>query len=374
MRPPLSPRMDPTRRCLKPENWPALDREAWARANEAVDVLDAGGAGARWPPATRRGISQSYGRWLTWLTFERPSVLALPFVERMQPEPIAAYISHLQRVNASCTVWGRIRLLAHAVVAMAPETDLIWMRSVIARLHRMMRPVRLKRHRLVEPAELFALGMATMVEAEAANASDWRQAEHYRDGLMIALLAARPLRLRNFTDIEIGRHLAHRSAGYQLRFEASEMKGRRAPLEFPLPTALVGCLEKYIATYRPVLSRRSEGGPPTPRLWVSSKGTPLPDYSLYLRIVTLTRARFGHPINPHLFRDCAATSIAERDPEHVLITKEILGHSTMRASERYYNHARSQLAISTYQAHVLALRRRIRKRPDRVGPKKFRKV
>jgi integrase len=342
-----------------------MDREAWARANEAVDILDTGGAGARWPSATRRGISQSYGRWLTWLTFERPSVLSLPFVERMQPEPIAAYISHLQRVNASCTVWSRIRLLANAIFAMAPETNLTWMRPVIARLHRMMRPVRIKRHRLVEPAELFALGIATMLEAEAANAPDWRQAERYRDGLMIALLAARPLRLRNFTDIEIGRHLSHRGAGYQLRFERSEVKARREPLEFPLPIALVAYLERYIATIRPVLCLRSNGGPPTSRLWVSNKGMPLPDYSIYLRIVTLTRARFGHPINPHLFRDCAATSIAENDPEHVRITKEILGHSTLRTSERYYNHARSQQAITIYQAHVLARRRRIRKRPVR---------
>ena len=27
-----------------------------------------------------------------------------------------------------------------------------------------------------------------------------------------------------------------------------------------------------------------------------------------------TTARFGHTVNPHLFRDCAATSIAIEDP------------------------------------------------------------
>ena len=30
--------------------------------------------------------------------------------------------------------------------------------------------------------------------------------------------------------------------------------------------------------------------------------------------------RFGHALNPHLFRDCAATSIAIEDPDHVRIT------------------------------------------------------
>ena len=43
-------------------------------------------------------------------------------------------------------------------------------------------------------------------------------------------------------------------------------------------------------------------------------------------IVGRTAAAFGHPVNPHLFRDCAATSIAIDDPQHVRIASQILGH------------------------------------------------
>jgi integrase/recombinase XerD len=32
-----------------------------------------------------------------------------------------------------------------------------------------------------------------------------------------------------------------------------------------------------------------------------------------------TTAQFGHSVNTHLFRDCAATSVATDDPEHVRI-------------------------------------------------------
>src|SRR6516164_6674257 len=42
-------------------------------------------------------------------------------------------------------------------------------------------------------------------------------------------------------------------------------------------------------------------------------------------ISQLTRARFGHVISPHLFRDAAAASVAIEDPEHVHVTKSILG-------------------------------------------------
>jgi hypothetical protein len=54
--------------------------------------------------------------------------------------------------------------------------------------------------------------------------------------------------------------------------------------------------------------------------------------TLYGRIMKLTRARFGHAVNPHLFRDAAATSIATEDPEHVYVTRSVLGHSTLRTS------------------------------------------
>jgi integrase len=249
---------------------------------------------------------------------------------------------------------------------MAPEADLNWMRPVIARLHRKVQPFRLKRHRLVDSAVLFAFGVEIMREAEAANVQAWRKALRYRDGLMIALLAARPLRQGNFTPIEIDGHLLHRGDGYQLRFLASETKPRHR-LEFPVPAALVGSLDRYLSVHRPVLCLRSRNGSVTTRLWVSSTGRPLQVGAVHKQIVKLTRARFGHPINPHLFRDCAATSIAENDPEHVRITKEILGHATLKTSERYYNHARSQQAITQYQAHVLAMRRPIGTRPNRTG-------
>jgi integrase len=67
--------------------------------------------------------------------------------------------------------------------------------------------------------------------------------------------------------------------------------------------------------------------------------------AIYERLVRVTRARFGHALTPHLFRDCAATSIALADPEHVYITRSIVGHTTLETSERYYNHAQSREAM-----------------------------
>jgi len=80
--------------------------------------------------------------------------------------------------------------------------------------------------------------------------------------------------------------------------------------------------------------------------------------SVYCHIVELTRERLGRAINPHLFRDCAATTIAAEDPLHVHITRNILGHTSLTTSERYYNQARSLNAFRTHQREVHARRSR----------------
>ena len=79
--------------------------------------------------------------------------------------------------------------------------------------------------------------------------------------------------------------------------------------------------------------------------------------TLAQRITEHTGRAFGKPVNPHLFRDCAATSIAIRDPEHVRIAAAILGHSRFETTERHYNLARSVDAAANYHHHLDRLRR-----------------
>lgn len=67
---------------------------------------------------------------------------------------------------------------------------------------------------------------------------------------------------------------------------------------------------------------------------------------------------FGRIINPHLFRDCAATSITNEAPEHVRIAAPVLGHATQQTTDRHYIIANTRREVSRYQEIVLALRRR----------------
>ena len=89
------------------------------------------------------------------------------------------------------------------------------------------------------------------------------------------------------------------------------------------------------------------------------------EIAIYFRIRIRTQIRFGRSINPHLFRDSAATSIAIEDPENVHIVRSILGHTTLRSGERYYIHAQTLEASRHYQRRILELRRELRRRRQR---------
>ena len=287
------------RLCRPLADWPQADQDAWSAAIAPGDWLEAGGKGEAWAPVTRAGIIKSYGRWLTWLEHTGSLDPAQPPGERATPKAVSAFMVALETVNAPKTVLHRITGLAQAIRAMAPETDWAWLWGIVTR----------------------------------------------------------PLRISNLASIEIGRHLIQTAGGFDLRFPAEEMKNRRLE-EGALPAALVAPMTRYLLHYRPLLvarSRTPDG--PGATLWLSKSGSPMLPNKLYERIVKQTQKRFGQSINPHMFRDVAATAIATRDPKHVRITPSVLGHTRLSTSEQYYNHARSLEAGRLYQKWILSLRR-----------------
>ena len=174
-------------------------------------------------------------------------------------------------------------------------------------------------------------------------------AGHFRDALMIGLLIACPtMRLGNLAMIEIGRHLRRQEDSYHLSFNADETKTYK-PMPIPVPASLTPYISHYIDAVRPGLLQ----GADSPRLWINRYGKPMKGKGIYLRITTVTERAFGAPINPYLFRDCAATTVAIDDPEHVGTAAHVLGHNDPRTTGKHY-----------IQANSLAAGRRLRKSVD----------
>jgi integrase/recombinase XerD len=126
----------------------------------------------------------------------------------------------------------------------------------------------------------------------------------------------------------------------------------------PFPDELAANLQRYLERHRPVLLEvgQRHGRPPTEALWVSAVGRAMSYANISLQVRRRTKAAFGKPVNPHLFRDCAATSIAIAAPERVRMILPVLGHASLATSERHYNQAQTLEAGRRYQ-QTLAERR-----------------
>src|SRR5271166_6546888 len=102
--------------------------------------------------------------------------------------------------------------------------------------------------------ELFDFGILLMRRAECDEAGSPKQrAVMYRNGLSIAVLAARPfMRRQNIATMKIGQHIVKDGSLYRLQFSGDEMKGRRRR-GGPLPMALTVRIDRYLNLHRPVL-------------------------------------------------------------------------------------------------------------------------
>ena len=161
---------------------------------------------------------------------------------------------------------------------------------------------------------------------------------------MIALLAARPLRLANLVQLTLGLELVRRGEGWWLEIPGADTK-TGAPVELPWPEELVPALEIYLAIWRPKLAQAGRNAGCS-ALWLSNRDRGLSCQQAYSKIVAHTRIAFGQPVNPHLFRDAAATTMARDRPAQVRLAAPLLGHRSYTTTERYYNLAQGNQAAT----------------------------
>jgi integrase len=195
-------------------------------------------------------------------------------------------------------------------------------------------------------AEIFA---AAIVELERLppDSLSLKQALAYRDALMLALLAARPLRVKNFSALELGRHLVDLEDGWFITIPAEETKSRQ-PISFELPEPLMLWFERYLGEVRVLFPHATESS----RLWLGKDGVMRDSHAAYHRITRLTRRLFGVPINPHLLRDCAASSLAAVSGDMARAAAPLLGHRHFSTTERHYIQA-DNLAASRRLGSIL---------------------
>jgi site-specific recombinase XerC len=318
------------RRALPIAEWPLSDRHAWMTAQMKGDVFDDERRAAHWATRTRQTNEQHYGRWLGYLLWTDKLDAAAAPSDRVTREAVRTYNCHLASIVAPRTRLSMLVGLKVMMQAMAPDRNWRWLQDACNRVQINAKPSRDKRARMRPTTEIFAAAVAELERLPSGSPS-LKQALAYRDALMLALLAARPLRVKNFSALELGRHLVDLEDGWLITIPSEETKTRQ-PVSFELPGPLVSWFARYLSMVRPLFPQATESA----KLWLGKEGVMHDARSVYQRITKLTRRLFGTPINPHLLRDCAASSLAAVSADMARAAAPLLGHRQFSTTERFY--------------------------------------
>jgi hypothetical protein len=155
---------------------------------------------------------------------------------------MGAYRLELDELVAPRTVQMRLVDMMCIADGLDPDRDWGFLRNLTNALNRTALPVRDKPARVVHSARLFGLGLDLIARSRGIAGDRTRdhigRAILMRDGLVIALLAARPVRKRNLAELELGRTFLTQDAGFKIVFSSGETKTVvRSTLTFPIPSS-----------------------------------------------------------------------------------------------------------------------------------------
>ena len=293
-------------RSLLVHEWSDADQRAWQDACRPGSRLKPGGAASYLALVSRDDFANRYGAFLEFLQRNGRLERDVTAAAQVTLPNIEAYIANLTVRVRSVTVYNCIYKLRRASELLAPTVDFSWLAEIEKDLALVMEP-RSKFSRLVFTGRLVEAGLTLVTEAQEFAAHDLARARGVRNGLMIALLALCPIRLKNFAALEIGQTFKEVHGSWWIALPGFATKSRR-PDERRVPKWLNRSIDAYVNQSRPVLLRSRST---TEALWISSTtGKPITKKNLGTLVSKITLATLGVDVSPHLFRTAAASTAA----------------------------------------------------------------
>jgi integrase len=317
--------------------------------------LQRGGAASHLKPVSRRDYQSRYGVFLCFLKHTRQLEMNLPAAAHVTPANVDAYLEEAKALISSVALYNSISKLRRMARILAPSADLTWLIEIENDLALIMVP-RSKFDRLVLADVLIEAGLTLVEEARSLPAmSSLERARQHRNGLMVAMLAYHPIRLKNFAALEIGRSFVKIKGRWWIVLSAAETKEGR-PDERPVDSAILPALESYLTVHRAILARE---GNQSNGLWLSSRDGKAMSYSaVEITISQTTLMTVGVDVSPHLFRTSVASTAAILSGAHPLLGSALLHHVDRRIRDKHYNRASSLSAGQEYLKVVSRYRKR----------------
>ncbi len=334
-------------------DWPEADRHAWHKAIAPGDVFSDPGPAAKLSEVTKRGYEGTYGRWLRFLWLRKgtgPEHSGIPSDISIVQEFI-----HISEARISLvSVWSEVSRLHNFCYYTWPEQDWAPLREIVNRLHQRLPPPVLSPGKVVPIDELYALGLYLM--ARSSRVKPYRPFDDsvmYRDGLMISLLAAAPVRRKNLAQLMLGRELECIDDTWIMTIPGEDTKNGQS-FDVSFPEQISRAIDIYMQAHR----RRLQQGFDTDAFWLSKEARPMSVNRVGQRITQVTERYLGKAISPHRFRHAAATSIATHAPDLAPMIQPLLAHTSSRTAERYYNKASSRSASLRIANNITSLKER----------------
>ena len=312
--------------------WPDIDRQLWQAAFRADDILTGPRLAASLRPATIQSVRVVYNRWLAFLRATgRLDPSAAP-AARVTRQAVTAYVQQMRGTNCNATLITQLSALRTALRILHPEADFRWLTAPGGQSLAALLPVSTTSIQVIGSGVLEEWGHTLMRDA-LTEAHPEKRRLGYRDGLLIALFAARAPRVRSMVSLCVNETITRIGGTYRLVFEHDDVKTSRC-IEYDAPTGLSAALDHYIAVERAELL----GTQSHQALWLSRYGEPLSVANISEMIKRRSKQRFGKGFGPHRFRHAIGTTAPLLDPAHPGVAAAILGISSHMV-ERHYNRA-----------------------------------
>lgn len=338
------------------DGWPVADRQTWIRACEPGAQWRRGGTASHLKAITRSDLERRYGYFLESLRERGALDRQAGAGQLVTPEHVDCYIERVRSGWTSVTLARSVYKLRRMAGILAPACEFGWLTEIANDLDLVAYPKE-RFDRIVTAEVLVRAGLTLVKEARMAHRRRpiWR-AGQIRDGLMVAMLAYYPIRLKNFSQLEIGRSFTRERDRWAIKLDGPRVKNGLSDLRL-VRTRLYPAIGLYLTWARLRLMRhtgefmigkeRTQGlisGP----LWVGQYGEALGYGSVEKRIVETTRTTTGVALSPHDFRRCGALTARYRAGSEQHLASGLLQHRDQRIVDENYNLASSLEAASIF--------------------------
>lgn len=181
-----------------------------------------------------------------------------------------------------------------------------------------------------------------------------RDAHRIETELMVDVLLAAPMRLRNLVSLRLDEHVVRigRQPGKVLLAIPPEEVKNRKELTYELPRPTVELLDHYLALARPVLATK-----PSPLLFPGATGgRPKTTPAVESQLGKITFDEVGVRLTPHQFRHIAGKLYLDHNPGGHEVVRALLGNSRIETIIRFYASMEQAAAVRHYDALLESLR------------------